>query len=173
MLHGGTKLHIFQLQSWRHGQGCKPCGRRLASAAAKVSNGLLTGHGGGIAGFQKPLDAVLWHVSTEGALGDGGHVGRICGALVRFSQPVCHVLQGLQLLSEPITHRAFKWQKGGGPSLHCPMCFLVAERYAARPLRWLVWRRLRPLWRGGSVSWACTPCAPASLPRTSPMLCWA
>jgi hypothetical protein len=53
MLHGGAKLSIFQFQSWRHGQGCEPCGRCLAGAAAKASEGLLTDYGGRIDGFQK------------------------------------------------------------------------------------------------------------------------
>jgi hypothetical protein len=87
---------------------------------------VLNGHGGRIDRFQKRVEAVLHHVLTEGALRlcDGGHVGRICGELVRFPQSVCHVVQGLPLLSEPSTHtcRSFKRPKGGGPSLHCTLC---------------------------------------------------
>jgi hypothetical protein len=120
VLHGGAKLSIFQLQSWSHGQGCKLCGRCLAGAAAKASEGLLTGYDGRFDGFQKLVKAVLRHVSAKGALRscDGGHIGRVCGALICFPQSVRYVVQGLPLLAELSTLRAFKRPKGGGPSRH-------------------------------------------------------
>jgi hypothetical protein len=49
---------------------------------------------------------------------DGGHIGRVCGALVSFPQSVRYVVQGLPLLAELSTLRALKWPKGGGLSHH-------------------------------------------------------
>jgi hypothetical protein len=105
-------------------------------AQLKASEGLLTGYDGRIYGFQKRVKAVLRHASTEGALRlcDGGHIGCVCGALVCFPQPVRYAMQGLSLLAELSTLRAFKRPGWAGPAA-MTRCSVAAAEVCCSPFK--------------------------------------